>query len=691
MSFLYPSFLWALVLVVVPIVIHLFNFQRPKVVYFTNVAFLREVQLVANARNRLKHLLILLMRCLFVVALVIAFAQPFIPYDRADNLPIASNQAAIYIDNSFSMQNERDGKKLLDRSVDFALQIVKGFPQNARFSVLNNSFENDLNFLFEPAKANDLISKTDYSNVGRTLESVYERQKNILANLAGGGSHHIFWLTDFQHLPNSNLEKLAAELDSVNRFYLLPQQANDVSNVYVDSVWLENPFVRVNESNTLRIKLRHFGTEPATERLVRLFIEGKQVSGGTISLQPSESAELALNFAVTSSGQKPCKVVVEDTPVIFDNNYYFTLNVAPQINILHIVEGKGSPYVPNVYANEPFFKVESVGVGSLDYARINAANVVILQGLKNIDSSLQTALRNFLVRGGALAIFPGQVFDAQSYSALLGLRVVFMPDALSTATPKLSMNPPDLQAPFFKDVFEKINEQMAMPEAKVNLTWSGTGKELLSLRNGQPYLTVFELFNSTVFLFASPLDLAFTELPQNALFVPIMYKIALAGRRSGERLAYSFAEPLIALPLAEGQNFSRNDVLKLVPVDSLSINRELIPVQRFADNQLIIELPKTELPAGNYNLVQRKNNNIVASLALNYDKAESQFKTYTIEELKRIFAGKKNVQVLDEVSAREFTGAFNVLNLNKPLWRYFIIAALLFLLIEVLLIRFWKS
>jgi hypothetical protein len=696
MSFLYPSFLWALALVSVPIIIHLFNFQRPKIIYFTNVTFLREVKSVANARNRLKHLLVLLMRCLFVVALITAFAQPFIPSHQADNLPIAGNQAAIYIDNSFSMQNERDNKKLLDRSVDLALQIVKGFPQNARFSVLNNSFESDLNFLFEPVKANDLISKTDYSNTSRTLESVYERQKNILANAAGSGSHHIFWLTDFQQMPGSDLEKLAANLDSVNRFYLLPQEANDVSNVYIDSVWLENPFVRVNESNTLRIRMRNFGTEAATERLVRLFIEGKQVSGGTVSLQAGETSELALNFAVTSPGQKPCKVVVDDMPVVFDNSYFFTLSVAPEINILHIVEGKSPAYIPDVYSNEAFFKVESVSAGSLDYARINAANVVILQGLKTIDTGLQTALRNFLVRGGALAVFPGQVFDAQAYSDLLGIRIVFIPDALSAATLKLPMNAPDLQEPFFKGVFEKMTGQdeaarMAMPDAKVNLSWSGAGRELLSLRNGQPYLSSFELLNSRVFLFAAPLDAAFTGLPQNAIFVPIMYKIALAGKRGSERLAYSFAESLIALPLSEGQNFSRNDVLKLVPADSTSTDRELIPVQRFADNQLIIELPKTELPAGNYNLVQRKNGNVVTALALNYDKAESQFKTYKVDDLKRIFAGKKNVQVLDEVSAREFAGTFNAMNLNKPLWRYFIMAALAFLLVEVLLLRFWKG
>ncbi|MDW8211112.1 MAG: BatA and WFA domain-containing protein [Cytophagales bacterium] len=692
MNFLYPAFLWALLLVAIPIIIHLFNFQRPKVVYFTNVAFLQEVQLVARSRNRVKNWLVLLMRCLFVTALVVAFAQPVIPHRKGSSPPLSAAQTAIYIDNSFSMQYEREGKKLLDRAIDAALQIIKGFPNNTRFAVLNNSFENDFNFLLEPTKASDLISRTDYSNTARTLENVYQRQESLLTNNASGG-HYVFWISDFQQFPGNDLEKLATSLDTINQFFLLLQQADEVSNVFIDSVWLENPFVRVNESNTLYVRLRHFGNEITGERLVKLFIDNKQVSGGTINLQPGESGQMALNFAVTSAGQKHCRVVVEDLPVTFDNAYYFTLSVAPDIRILHIAENQqATSYIVGVYSNEPFFKLESVNVGALDYARIGLADVVILQGLKEIDPGLQTALRNFLAKGGALAIFPAQFFNPQDYSNLLGIRINFINEALSSATMPLPMNPPDLQEPFFKGVFEKVSEQMATPEAKANLSWAGAGRNLLTLRNGQPYLTSFEVLNSTVFLFAAPLDLSFTNLPQNAFFVPIMYKIALAGKRSTGRLAYSFAESLISIPLTEGQNFSRNDVLKLVPVDTTTSKaKELIPMQRFADNQLILELPKTELPAGNYNLVQRKNGSVVAALALNYDKTESQLKTYTAEEIRKIFAGKKNVQVIEEAEAREFASTFDLIHLNRPLWRYFIIAALLFLLAEILLLRFWKS
>ena len=59
MQFVHPSFLWALGLLAIPIIIHLFKFRRFKTVYFSNVAFLKQIQQESTNRNKLKHLLVL--------------------------------------------------------------------------------------------------------------------------------------------------------------------------------------------------------------------------------------------------------------------------------------------------------------------------------------------------------------------------------------------------------------------------------------------------------------------------------------------------------------------------------------------------------------------------------------------------------------------------------------------------------
>src|SRR5580693_1927873 len=99
MNFLFPSFLYALSAVSIPILIHLFNFRRYKKLYFSNVRFLKEVVQESRSRSRLKHWLVLLCRILIVVFLVLAFAQPFIPVKQG--FTGAGNKAvSIFVDNS---------------------------------------------------------------------------------------------------------------------------------------------------------------------------------------------------------------------------------------------------------------------------------------------------------------------------------------------------------------------------------------------------------------------------------------------------------------------------------------------------------------------------------------------------------------------------------------------------------------
>ena len=84
MNFVYPAFLYALSLIAIPIIIHLFNFRRYRTVYFTNVKFLKEIKEETAVQSRLKHWLVLISRILAIIFLVLAFAQPIIPLKESN-------------------------------------------------------------------------------------------------------------------------------------------------------------------------------------------------------------------------------------------------------------------------------------------------------------------------------------------------------------------------------------------------------------------------------------------------------------------------------------------------------------------------------------------------------------------------------------------------------------------------------
>ena len=53
-SFIFPGFVWAFMALLVPIVIHLFFFQRYKKVYFSNLPLLKALKEEKAFKNKLK-------------------------------------------------------------------------------------------------------------------------------------------------------------------------------------------------------------------------------------------------------------------------------------------------------------------------------------------------------------------------------------------------------------------------------------------------------------------------------------------------------------------------------------------------------------------------------------------------------------------------------------------------------------
>ena len=82
MEFVNPGFLYGLIAVAIPVIIHLFNFRRFRKVFFTNVEFIKELKQETRKQSKLKHLLVLLARILAVAAIVLAFARPYIPVEE---------------------------------------------------------------------------------------------------------------------------------------------------------------------------------------------------------------------------------------------------------------------------------------------------------------------------------------------------------------------------------------------------------------------------------------------------------------------------------------------------------------------------------------------------------------------------------------------------------------------------------
>ena len=669
MSFLFPSFLWATALAAIPIVIHFFNFQRARKVYFTNVALLKTVKETTNAKSRWKDIIVMLMRILFITCLALAFAQPFI--DQGDG-KAPSSFVHVYMDNSLSMENEQANRPMLNMAQNFGAKITELFPKKTRYQLLDNTFSGGSNYYLTQDKFEEKAFEVAYGNSGRNFQTVHERQLMAWDKNQGTGSSDFFFISDFQKSTTGSLQDL--DIDTLHNYHLVHIEPTSRVNISIDTAYLDKPVIRVNEQNTIKVSIKNHSEEKAENLNIKFFIGDQQASANTINVEAGSFELLEMTFQISDASPKACRIEIEDYPVSFDNSYFFTLQAAPEVKVVTI-SGKDNIYLRDVFSGEDVFSSTHFLLGSIDYSAIAEADLIVLESVSPLPPSLTQAILDASERGGSIAIFPPSDIDQAQYESLT--QIALYPKKVLPQDVMTGLDIPSDNNPFFDGVFEKLDQRMEMPTAIPVLGWNG-GSPILKFKTGLPFMSKFTWGNGEMFIFASPLDKNSTSLPRHALFVPIMYRAALSQQKETGKLAWSFDEKNANILL---DSLGKGDIFQLGGTG-------LIPVQRASGNTLILEIPKSGLAPGVYDLIHTKSKKSWAKIAFNTGKQESHLDAYSLEELKETFEGHKNVHVFAAADESRFAKAFIAENKAYPLWRQFLIAGLLFLLIEVLLIRF---
>lgn len=675
MSFVYPSFLFALAAVAIPVLIHLFDLQRPKKVFFTNVSFLKNINEQTTSARKLKHLLVLMARIAAISFLVLAFAQPFIK--SSENEIISLPQATtIYIDNSLSMQSEVGKGSLLDKSVENAVKLAELFPKSSKFYFLDNNFSGVDRQGVIKEKFKDRATEIQYANTYRTFTSIYKRAEDALSVSSAGNDKKIFWYSDFQKSTLGNISE--TKIDSSIQIYLLPIQNLNVPNLYIDSLWLDNYFVRTGENNTISVKIRSRGGQDSKKSKLTLFIDDVQAASTAIEIGVNSNAVVNFDIRLSGNTLKKCRLALDDNPIQFDDQYYFTLQPSGVINILDIGNEPKS-FIKNVYANEANFSYTHNKFGNISLANIQKIDLVIVNGFDKLNGTEANIMKEYVAKGGSLLLFPSEKPDQQkiaSFATMLKLPAISL--ATQGAMP-LALKFPDTKNPFFENVFEKIDKNAEMPFGSSMITWGNKGNKLLMLSNNESFLSYFENQKGKVALCSSPLAEPYSDIQKHAVFVPVMYKLAINGSKSVSKPSYTFSTQNVAVKL---EKTSAKEAKYTVGNDKISF----IPEQRMREGNLYFDMPGMSMEPGFYEI--KSGDSTLSTLAFNYDKNESMMSFYSAKELGEIFRGNKNIVIFDKEIDDSFISDFKNTHIGISLWKYCLAAALLFLLIEILLIRF---
>jgi len=657
MSFVYPSFLWALSVLSIPIIIHLFNFRRTTRILFSNTRLLRQVREETTKKRKLKQYLVLASRLLFLLFLVMAFAQPFLP--AAEQLS-AGNSKVIYLDNTYSMTLPVEDKlRALDAAVNFTREITEVFPPDMRYRLMTNDFAPFSNSYKPKAEIQDLLAQMRLSPVSRTADEI--------TNRLGTLNDEVFWISDFQ---KSTWGGENFSFDSVRQWHLVPVVAGGTSNVFVDSLYLDNPFMVRGEKNTIRVRLRNQGPRRMEGLVVKLALNGIQAATASVTLEPNSSNDISFDVTAGLQGLNSCVVSFNDFPAAFDNEFFFTLNFSRTIRVMEIKPDREITNVEKVFGNKQLFQFKSYQASNVDYSQVLTSDLVVINGVNKLDAALGATLASFRTAGGTILLVPGIQADVNSYSTALALP----PLRWLAGESREELDRPDYNNPLFENIFEERSVQMAMPAARRKLDWGQDRTAVLRFRDGSPFLSQF----GKLFVLASPLAKDMTDFYNHALFVPVMYRIAAAGVKNESRLYYFLADNIVTV-LADSLYGEE-------PV-RLAGEQEIVPPQRKDVDKVVMELPKFSMMAGFYQVMFRLDT--LDRIAFNLSREESFLECFDAAELRQRFENRF-VSVFESKSPSSFANDIRDRYLGTPLWKHALVLALLFLLAEVLLIRFLK-
>ncbi|MFI5149613.1 MAG: BatA domain-containing protein [Bacteroidia bacterium] len=691
MQFVYPTFLFALASLSIPIIIHLFNFRKFKTVYFTNVRFLKEVKEETQAKSRLKHLLVLFARLLALTFLILAFAQPFIPRSQT-LIPKGAKAVSVYIDNSFSMDAENKSGRLLDEARKAAREIASSYKPTDQFQLLTNDFEGRHQRLLNREEFLENVEEVKLSPALRNLSEITSRQAEILIHSgAPRGAKIAFIISDFQK-STWDAEKL--KNDTSVSYHLVPVKAEEQKNLYVDSCWFDSPVRKLNRPEYMHVRIRNASAQEYVNVPMKLFINGQQKTPSSFSIGANAKVDTVIAFTVRETGWQDGRVEITDSPITFDDIFYFSYRISKTLPVLSIAPasaGKGGvDPVSNLFKKDSAFSYTSVNENAVDYSSLAHNSLIVTQGLNTISSGLSQELTRFVQNGGCLLLFPSGNADPVSYNTFFDQ--LHLPGLAELDTARMPVEQLNSEQEIYKEgVFEKKNAgaqkgPMDLPlvfrHFRLNRSSHSTEEYLMKLRNGEIFLAKYASGKGNVYLCTAPLNDG-SNFTKHALFVPTLLQIAFFSQTQN-RLFYTIGSNDVVELL--NANTSGENVFH---ISSSELKADIIPEHRIIDSKTEIYVRNQINKAGNY--VLSSNTEKIQSLSFNYDRRESDIRTFQTSELKLICekAGWINFNTI-ETGGKGLQAGLADIDQGRKLWKFCVMLCLLFLAAEVMLLRWFK-
>ncbi len=693
MSFLSPFFLIAVTAIGLPLLIHLLNLKRPKRIKFSTLAFFEELQKTTIRKIRIKKYLLLLFRLLAIACLALVLARPFLPPGITSvgdaNAPTIYG---ILVDNSISMARIGQQGPLIEQAKEVLKTIEQSSKENDRFILQSTNGEELYATIIGHGQFLRRVDELEIQSSGNYTDTRVNDLLEVMRN-APYENKRFFLITDGQRSQLTSLGEQELESDLISKVV-----------INLDDVAVQNTVIKSLETSTnmigpglpvsLTVTVENISDVPVANQFLSLEFTGSLVGQYSLSMDARSSSTFAFQVTPPAAGSSIGKVVIEGDEFTLDNEYYFTLQVPDQRKILWVKEEdyqvELASYTEVVLEasgdNDAQISYQESDPEILGTVSISEFDAIILDGLKEIPEYSFGNLQEYVESGGGLLFFPSEQGNLRNYNTFFqefnAGRFEGISGEYSSFNAIASGNTIQEDHPIFSGLFDKDeDEDLRVTDPDIYYYYrfapssSPGGIDIISLRNGDPVYREKRFGYGRVIISSIGNAPGWSNFTVKPLYAPFYYRTLLYASSSNEG---GFSEHIL------GNSFEWVGDIEASEGTLEVQGEEVIPDARVSPAGVALSYPAKNWNPGWINISDQEKE---YSVAVNLERSESEFSKIEASQLSANFT----VVSAEGADTGSLENRIRESGFGKEIWSWFMVAGLLFLVIESLISIFYKA
>jgi hypothetical protein len=408
MAFLTPLFLAGLGAIAIPVLIHLIQRERRRVVSFPSLMFVRRIPYQSVRRRRIRHWLLLAVRAAAIAVIVAAFARPFFPRSAiAGAAAGGAREIVVLLDQSASMGYGDHWT----RAQDAARQAVRslGGDERATLVLFSRNAEENMRGTTDKVRLEAAIGAARVGSGATRYGPALKLAASLLSRSPARRREAIL-ISDFQRAGWSGSED--ARFPEGMTLTPVSVASPGTANLSIPSVTFARSSFSGQERVTVTAGLTNRSDTAAKGVALTLAIDGHDLQTQPVTVAAHASASVAFTPFTLAEANVRGTVRGGADALQADNTFHFVLAPSEPVSLV-VIDG-GAQAISSLYlakalsiGTAPAFQVDVVPATRVTPATFDGRSVVILNDAAFPSAGASGVLKRFVERGGGLLVVFG--------------------------------------------------------------------------------------------------------------------------------------------------------------------------------------------------------------------------------------------------------------------------------------------